>query len=322
MNHIFQSLLTVAPIIFVLILGYYANKKKAFGDGKTAIPVINKLVLSFALPASLFVGTVSVNRSELINHLGLFTALLVCLVIAYVVGFALARKVFKRNMTESAIAGLAVSFAAGPFYGPALLGGIYGDKSNISISLITLILNIILVPLATLIIKLHEKHKKGTQSPIKMIGSSLFHVIFKTPFVWAPLLAFVFVLCGIHVPSSAKKCLELIGHGASGIALFVAGMNVAEHKLAFNKEIITIVFLKNLVVPIFFAIIAIYLFSIVPSSDIFNEGILLAALPSGPIIVLLSTEYKQYQREASSVLTMSAITMIFTVIILISILNI
>jgi len=322
MEHVLQSLTIVTPIIFVLLLGLFAGKKNAFGKDGDSVSVINELVLTFALPASLFVGTVSVTKKELINELDLFFSLLVCLLIAYFIGLAVAKFIFKRNMVEASIAGLAVSFSAGPFYGPALLGSIYGTKGDVAVSIIALILNVFIVPLATIIIKVNIQNKEANKNSIfKMISQAIYQAIFKTPFVWAPLLGFILVFLDIQIPLVVTNSLDMIGKATAGVAIFVAGMTIAEHKFSLTKEVISIALLKNIAVPALFIGIALF-FHISKVSASFNQGLLLAALPSGPMIVLLATKYKQYQKEASSILALSTIGMIITVTAIIAALNV
>lgn len=322
MKHVLQSLTIVTPIIFVLLLGLFAGKKNAFGKDGDSVSVINELVLTFALPASLFVGTVSVTKKELVNELDLFFSLLVCLLIAYFIGLAVAKFIFKRNMVEASIAGLAVSFSAGPFYGPALLGSIYGTKGDVAVSIIALILNVFIVPLATIIIKVNIQNKESTNNSLfTMISQSIYQAIFKTPFVWAPLLGFILVFLDIQMPLVVTNSLDMIGKATAGVAIFVAGMTIAEHKFSLTKEVISIALLKNIAVPALFFGLALF-FHMSKGSASFNQGLLLAALPSGPMIVLLATKYKQYQKEASSILALSTIGMIITVTAIIAALNV
>jgi len=63
---VLQILTIVVPVFFVLLLGYAAGRARAFGSDQVA--GINELVLDFALPASLFVGTVSTSRSQLLQQ--------------------------------------------------------------------------------------------------------------------------------------------------------------------------------------------------------------------------------------------------------------
>lgn len=321
MSHILQSITIVTPIIFVLALGFFAGKKQAFGKSSDSISVINELVLNFALPASLFVGTISVTRTQLLGDTGLFISLLISLLVAYFIGLFVAKYIFKRNMIEASIAGLAVSFSAGPFYGPALLDSIYGQAGGVSVSIIALLLNVFIVPLATIIIKLNVSSSNKKTSLTKMIGQSIFDAIFKTPFVWAPLLAFVLVFLDIHMPDIVTSSLKLIGEATAGIAIFVAGMTIAENKFKLTKEVVTIALLKNIGLPLLFVGVALFL-HMTKGSTTFDQGLLLSALPSGPMIVLLATRYKQYQQEASSILAFSTVGMLVTVTAIIALLNV
>ena len=61
-----QILTIIVPIFFVLLLGYAAGRAKEFDSDQVA--GINELVLDFALPASLFVGTVSTPRDQLLQQ--------------------------------------------------------------------------------------------------------------------------------------------------------------------------------------------------------------------------------------------------------------
>ena len=323
MSSITQSLVIVIPIIFVLTLGFLAERTQAFGANSQPIPVINELVLNFALPASLFVGTVKVSKDGLERESVLFVAILLTLLIGYGVGFAVAKVIFKQNIIASAIAALGASFSAGPFFGPAVLGKIYGtDKSGVAISLISLVLNIVIVPLTTAIIKIELERKTAQNiSIVKLVSSSIFQAVFKTPFVWAPLLGFILVFLNFKILVVGLASLNLIGETTTGIAVFVAGMTIADNKFRINGVTLTLTLLKNIGLPILFLGVA-FLLRIAPGSIFFNQGLLLAALPTGPIIVLLATRYKAFQQEASSVLVLSTIGMLITVTGLILILHV
>lgn len=321
MEHILQAVAVVTPIIFVLAFGFMAGKMKAFGTAANPIPIINELVLKFALPPALFVGTIVVTRAQLEEEMVLFFILLVSLFLAYMAGFIIAKGLFKRNIVESSIAGLAVSFSAGPFYGPALLGSIYGAESGVAVSMISLVINVFIVPLATIIIKINLAKTSGEHhSLVKMMSQSIYEAIFKTPFVWAPLLAFILVFIGIKTPDVVNNSLGLIGKATAGLAVFVAGMTIAANKFKFDGEVLFIALLKNIGLPALFIGITI-LFHMPSGSATYNQGLLLAALPSGPMIVLLATKYQQYQQQASSILAVSTVGMLITVTALIYILN-
>ena len=181
----------------------------------------------------------------------------------------------------------------------------------------SVVINVFIVPLATVIIKMALVNEENHHSAMHLVGESLYQAIFKTPFVWAPLLAFILVFLNIQMPHVVINSLELIGKATAGVAVFVAGMMIAANQFKVSGEVFCISLLKNIGVPLLFIGIAIYVFRMPIHTTVFNEGLLLAALPSGPMIVLLATRYKQYQAQASSILAITTVGMLITVTALI-----
>jgi malonate transporter len=299
----------VFPIFFVLLLGYAAGRTNQFDSHQVA--GINELVLNFAVPASLFVGTVGVSRTQLLRETRLLMAMLVSLVGMYIVVFLLGKILFRHTVGGAALQAIAVSFTAGPFFGPAVLIPIYGTSSAVAISMIALILNIVIVPATLVLLGISlPPAESGIKSPaVALLGSALVRAI-KAPFVWVPLVAFALVLAGVNVPAVVDSALGLIGHATSGVALFVAGITIATSKITLNLEVGVNAVLKMVVLPVFcFSLAA--LFSVeAPVSD---EGLLLTALPSGPIGILLATRYKTYEAEASSTMAVTMILIVPTI---------
>jgi malonate transporter and related proteins len=299
----------ILPIFSVLLLGYAAGRANQFDSHQVA--GINELVLKFALPASLFVGTVSVPRTQLLQETPLLVAMLVSLVGLYIVVFLLGKLLFRHTVAGAALQAILASFTAGPFFGPAVLSPIYGADSAVAISMIALILNIVIVP-ATLVLLGISVQPAGSATKTSagaLLGSALVNAI-KAPFVWVPLVAFALVLAGVSVPSVVDSGLGLIGRATSGVALFVAGITIAASKIVFNLEVGVNAVLKMVVLPAFCGVLAALLSVKAPFS---YEGLLLTALPSGPIGILLATRYKIYESEASSTVAVTMIMMVLTI---------
>ena len=304
-----EILTIIFPVFFVLLLGYAAGLANQFDRHQVA--GINELVLKFALPASLFVGTVGVSRTQLLQETPLLVAMLVSLVGVYIVVFLIGRLLFRHTVGVAALQAIAVSFTAGPFFGPAVLSPIFGASSAVAISMIALILNIVIVP-ATLVllgISLPPAESGTKPSARALLGLALVRAI-KAPFVWVPLVAFALVLAGVSVPAVVDSGLGLIGHATSGVALFVAGITIATSKIILNLEVGVNAVLKMVVLPVFCFGLAALLSVKAP----FNyEGLLLTALPSGPIGILLATRYKIYEAEASSTVAVTMILIVPTI---------
>src|SRR5262245_66333772 len=78
------------PVFFVLALGYGAGKRNAFDADQAA--GLSKLAVSFALPASLFVGMTDIPRNLLLQQGSLVLALILAhvglfFVVWFVLGF-------------------------------------------------------------------------------------------------------------------------------------------------------------------------------------------------------------------------------------------
>jgi len=319
MEKIWQSVVVVIPIIFVLFFGYYAGRRNAFGSGPGPLQTLNKLTLNYALPASLFVGTVTVNRSQLIQEFPVFLALLVAMVGAFAIVFVIARFVFKRTIITASLQAMAISMSAGPFYGPALLAPVYGATSSMAVSIASIVLNVFLVPIGTVMLKYGQRGNalsadgQGDQaSTLSIIGHSLYQAFFKTPLVTASVIGFIFVLIGIPVPAVVDSSLSLIGQATAGVAVFICGLTLANNKLVLGLEVWLNFALKNLVVPMIFAGVALLLGMKLGSVG-FGEGLLLAALPTAPLVVLFSHDYNEYQSRASATLALTTVGMIVTI---------
>jgi malonate transporter and related proteins len=302
-----QILTIIVPIFFVLLLGYAAGRAKEFGRDQVA--GINELVLDFALPASLFVGTVSTPREQLLQQGPFVLALLVGIVGLYVIVLLLGRQLFRHAMGLAALQAITVCFSAGPYFGPAVLTPVYGASSAVAISMIAIILNIVIVPMTLILIEV-SRGTEGSEvkSIASLVGPALANAV-KTPFVWAPLLAVALVLVGVRVPHLVDSALNLIGQATGGVALFVAGLMIAAHKVTFNLEVVVNTVLKMLVQPAVFFLLALA-FGVKP--PFLYEGLLLTALPSGPMGILLATRNKMYESDASSALAITSIAMLIT----------
>jgi malonate transporter and related proteins len=302
-----QILTIIVPIFFVLLLGYAAGRAKEFGSDQVA--GINELVLDFALPASLFVGTVSTPREQLLQQGPFVLALLVGIVGLYVIVLLLGRQLFRHAMGLAALQAITVCFSAGPYFGPAVLTPVYGASGAVAISMIAIILNIVIVPMTLILIEV-SRGTEGSEvkSIASLVGPALANAV-KTPFVWAPLLAVALVLVGVRVPHLVDSALSLIGQATGGVALFVAGLMIAAHKVIFNLEVVVNAVLKMLVQPAVFFLLALA-FGVKP--PFLYEGLLLTALPSGPMGILLATRNKMYESDASSALAATSIAMLIT----------
>src|SRR6202789_4686053 len=89
LNTILSALL---PIVVTFLLGFVAAWHHDFGP--TDAQILNRMVLRYAVPLVLFVGTVSTPRAQLSHDITLFIALCIAIIGLYGLGFFLSRFVF------------------------------------------------------------------------------------------------------------------------------------------------------------------------------------------------------------------------------------
>jgi predicted permease len=299
----------LAPIVFTLLLGFVAAWRHDFGPKEAS--VLNRMVLLYAVPLALFVGTVGTPRTDLVQDIAFVVAIFVAIVGFYVLVFVLFNFVFRFSLSESVLAALAASSPAVPFMGPAILGDLFGKTSAVAIAIASLVINLIVVPVTILGLALGR-------TPAAITGSATTHSAFteklletvKQPIVWAPVLAFVFVLCNVRVPSIVDHGLSLLGQATSGVALFASGIMLAAYKIQIDRTALSLALLKNIVQP---ALVLVGLRSLGYGAPIVPEAVLTTAIPSMPIVIVLAVQYHVLEGRASSALFLSVIGSMFTI---------
>jgi predicted permease len=131
----------------------------------------------------------------------------------------------------------------------------------------------------------------------------------KEPMVWAPVLAFIIVLCGFHIPQLIVHALSLLGQASGGVALFACGIVLASGKIKVNRSVLFFVFLKNIMQP---ALVLGALRWIGYGNPIVSEAVLTTAIPAMPIVIMLALHYRTAQAEAASAVFLSVMGSVVT----------
>jgi hypothetical protein len=108
-----ETVLTaLAPVVVTLLLGFVAAWHHDFAAKDAA--VLNRMVLLYAVPVALFVGTVGTPRSELVQDVAFAVAMCVAIVGMYALVFLFFRLALRFSLGESVLAALAASAPAAP----------------------------------------------------------------------------------------------------------------------------------------------------------------------------------------------------------------
>jgi malonate transporter and related proteins len=316
------TLIVIIPAIFVLLLGYSAGRAKKFDADQ--VKGINELVLDFALPASLFVGIAGIKHAYLTEYLteslSFFLTILMVFSIFYLLALVIGKFLLHLNSNSAALFALGSSFPSVSFFGPSILGGMFGvSDAAIAITSGAIIGNLIIVPISVLILENSRIRESGTSGSgftytttttnpkgRKVIIQALV-CTGKAPYVWAPVVGLVLVLVGVPLPSLLQSMFSLIGQAASGVALFVAGLLLAAHKVKLNKVVLTNAALKSFGEPslMLFLVLMFGLTHLLTA-----EAIMTVALPAGTIATILAGRYRVYESGAASNLILTSFLMI------------
>jgi malonate transporter and related proteins len=311
LNTILGALL---PMVVTFLLGFIASWRHDLGRNDASI--LNRMVLLYAVPLTLFAGTVTTSRTALSQDVPLVIALCLAIIGLYGVVFLFSRIIFRLPTNVSALNALTASAPAVPFVGPAVLGDLFGGLSAIPIAIASLVINLTVVPVTILLLALDTAGRDSQRtcwaardkSHLALPAAKLAETL-KQPIVWAPVLAFIVVLSGLHIPRLIVHSLSLLGNASGGVALFASGIVLASGKIKANSQVWLLIFLKNILQP---ALVLGGLRWVGYGEPIVSEAVLTAAIPTMPIVIMLALQYRVAQEEAASAVFLSVIGSIVT----------
>jgi malonate transporter and related proteins len=297
------------PVFFVLALGYFAGKRNAFDADQAA--GLSKLALTFALPASLFVGMTDIRKDLLLQQGPLVLALILSHAGLFLVAWFVLGRVKSLRGTPSIIYALVVATSATPVFGLAVLEPILGPTSAGAVGLVALAINLT-VPPAVILLEMDAagKHQQGAASgsgnPI-LTGLS---AGLKSPLLWAPILGVALVLAGVHLPAVVAACFQLIGSTTSGVAVFAVGLVLAAHSIQLSPA----VWVGSLArITVQSAVLFALLQLLHISSPFAREALVCCSFPLATVSVLFAARYKAVESESASMLLVSTLALAITV---------
>lgn len=137
----------LVPIFIIMALGYISGKRSSFTE--TQAKAFNKMVLTYALPAALFVSITKSNRAEIFQDSTLTLVSTVVLVVLFMLSYFSCKYLFKRTKPESAVCALIAGSPTVGFLGFAVLEPIYGTgtATGLVVAIVAIIVNAITIPL-------------------------------------------------------------------------------------------------------------------------------------------------------------------------------
>jgi malonate transporter and related proteins len=293
----------LVPVFFVMFLGYFAGARRIIDNQH--VSSLNVLVMTFALPAALFVAVAQTSRSGLAENGKLVLVLVISMLVIFGITFALNQYVFRLSPGENAVHSLSVGFPNFAAVGLPLLGSVMGPGSAVSVAVSLAAGSVFISPLALAVLETRGKAAGSSPHPI---ATALFRSVSK-PVAIAPVAGLVVAFMGIPLDEVVSHALNLIGAAADGLACFVAGLVLSAQPLRLDATVGVGVLIKNIVLPLVAYAIALALGM---SGEIAREAILLTAIPTGFFGVLFGLNYGVRSQAIGSTLTLSYLFSVIT----------
>lgn len=298
----------LVPILFVIGLGYLAGRAKKFDADQ--IQGLNELVLTYALPALLFVATVNTTRTKMLAELPFLLAILIAFLGFYIAVVLFSSLVLHHPIGAAALQAVAVTFPSVAFFGIPIFKGLFGESSLLSLATANVVGTLALVPLTVVLMEIHKQ--RTSIAEVQELRSLILQALvssFSKPMVWAPLIGILLVLLDIDPPPVVDNALALIGSTTGGASIFLAGLIIASYKIRFDMEIIGNVVGKMILQPLLMVGLVTLLGVAQPLA---REAILICAIPTSVFGAILAPRYKVYEAESASTMVLSVLTMIVT----------
>lgn len=289
----------IAPMIITILLGILSGYWHDFNANQAS--VLNKLVMKYTLPMSLFVGVVATHRNVLFSRIDLFVALVLGITLSYGLTLMILIYVFKNSLAEAGMRALIIAGPAVPFVGPTILGSLFQNDSPLIISISGLALNIVLIPCTIMLISSSNTHE------INVLGQ-LKHSLMQ-PIVWAPLLGFILVLLGFYLPIDWQGSFHVLGDATGGLALFATGVMLYVNKPLKTRSVMIFSVVRMVVIPIVFFVILLLLNT---PAIVTNEATITIGIPSIAVASILANQYHTLEREVVSVISITAAISVIT----------
>lgn len=300
-------LYAIVPIVVVMLAGFISGKKGIFsGDDAKKF---NKVVLDYALPAALFVSIVQADREMLARDIKQSLISLVVIMFCFMVVYYVYRYCFKKNTgADAAISALISGSPTIGFLGFAVLEPIFGTTPAVAlvVAIVGIVVNAVGIPVGLSLLNASLDSTAAAGKKKESAWKPVLHALAQ-PVAWAPILAVVLVVCGLHWPAWLSPSFNLIAKANASLAVFSAGITLSAVRIVINWQAVLGSILKLVMMPAL-VLIAGLVFHMDPLN--LKMLVVAAALPPAFSGIIIADEYDTYVATGTSSLTLSVILFI------------
>ena len=262
----------ILPVFAILAIGFLMGRRKTFSADEAR--TVNRVAfltlqppLIFALLSSLDFGTIRFDALAIY---------LLCEVIGFLLGYAVARYLFKRGHLESWLLGMAVVFVNSLLYIWPISVLIYGETGALPITAIVALDSSIVFGFFIITTEMMA----GKESPLTSLKK-----LTSNPILIGIFLAVLLNLVGISVPEPIMTAARFAGAAAAPLTLFALGVILSGQAAKPSVPVVGITAMKLFLFP---ALVFVALSLLAPSNNWADRFVLNAAGPSGAMAFSLA----------------------------------
>lgn len=300
-------LYAIVPIVVVMLAGFISGKRGIFtgADAKK----FNKVVLDYALPAALFVSIVQASREDLAKDLKLTLVSLAGIMGCFMLVYFVFKYCFKKNTgADAAVSALISGSPTIGFLGFAVLEPIFGTTPAVAlvVAIVGIVVNAVGIPVGLSLMNASLEKQQPGSTKKESAWKPVVHAL-EQPVAWAPILAVILVVCGLHWPDWLSPSFDLIAKANASLAVFSAGITLSAIKFTINRQVVLGSLMKMVLMPLVVLILGLFV-----GMNAFNLKMLVisAALPPAFSGIIIADEYNTYVATGTSSLTLSMILFI------------
>jgi malonate transporter len=295
----------LTPIFVGLLLGYFAGRRGLIDNINVRNLIV--LVMNFAVPCAMFLIIAQSSRSTIVRQLD--SALAIALVFgSFFAGcYFWARRFLTMPVPDAAVLALTIGFPNCAAVGLSLLSDVLGREAVITAALSIAVGSITISPLTLALLELSSKEDaaKITASPLLRGIARSFH----QPVVWSPILALLFVFCGLHLPPYGVATVRTLGNAANGSALVLTGVVISAQYFTLNRAVVLTTLGKLIGQPLLAIGISLLLKL---NHEQLREVALISAIPAGFFGLVFGKRFNSTPQSASSALIASYVLSVVT----------
>lgn len=300
-------LYAIVPIVVVMLAGFISGKRGIFTGADAR--KFNKVVLDYALPAALFVSIVQASREDLAKDLKLTLVSLADIMGCFMLVYFVFKYCFKKNTgADAAVSALISGSPTIGFLGFAVLEPIFGTTPAVAlvVAIVGIVVNAVGIPVGLSLMNASLEKQQPGSTKKESAWKPVVHAL-EQPVAWAPILAVILVVCGLHWPDWLSPSFDLIAKANASLAVFSAGITLSAIKFTINRQVVLGSLMKMVLMPLVVLILGLFV-----GMDAFNLKMLVisAALPPAFSGIIIADEYNTYVATGTSSLTLSMILFI------------